>query len=102
MSDYLAPIFIFVLVESLGYDLLSFFGESHDFLTDWTGPTRVLLVQIVKHSHPCSTVTIVSNSFGKYWNKCWLSSIYITYDSYFDEFLSPLSSFHLSLDQINI
>ena len=64
IHDFL-PVLVLVLVESLRQYLVAFLSEAQDFLTNRAGPSRFLLVEVVKHPHSGTSVAVVSDAFGQ-------------------------------------
>jgi hypothetical protein len=65
LSDHFLPVFVLILVKVFREDLLALFSKSHDLLADGAGPACLLLMEIVEHSHPRASVTIIGNSLGE-------------------------------------
>lgn len=66
VCDDVFPILVFVLVEPFRDDLLALLGESHDFLPDGAGSSRILLVDIVEHSHSGSSIAVISDALSQH------------------------------------
>lgn len=77
----LAPILVFVLVESLGEDLLALFVKTHNFVSNGTGPAGFLFMEIVKDSDTGRSITIVFDTFGQDGDKGWFTGIDVTNDT---------------------
>jgi len=92
--DDLLPVFVLILVEPLGKDLLAFFSETQNFLADWACSTWLLLMKVVKDSNSCTSIAVISNSFGKDRDKGWFSCIDIANDAYFDQLFWSLFLVH--------
>lgn len=61
----LPPILVLILIKSLRDNLLSFFSEAHDLLSNRTSPTRLLLMEVIEDPYSSTAVTIVSDAFGE-------------------------------------
>jgi hypothetical protein len=59
MSNHFFPVFVLVLVKTLGYHLFALLCESHDFLTNRAGSARLQLMDEVHDPHTCTTITVI-------------------------------------------
>lgn len=72
------PIFIFILIKPLGYNLFPFGIESHDLLCNGTSSSCLHLMFIIKYTISCSTITIIWHTLCQHCYQCWFTGIYVT------------------------
>ena len=77
----MTPVLVFVLVESFRENLLALLVETHNFVSNGTGPAGFLFVEVIKDPDTSRSITVVFDTFGEDGDKGRFTGIDVTNDT---------------------